>query len=95
MDRVHPDSLLGPAECSGLREQAHGAHGSLYVGSPDTVARKIAHTVRGLGIERFDLKYSNGPMPHDQSMRAIELYGTQVIPRVQQLLSNVDEPIAV
>ncbi len=69
--------------------------GSLYVGSPETVARKIARTVRTLGIDRFDLKYSNGPMPHEQSLRAIELYGTEVIPRVRSLLDADDALIAV
>jgi probable LLM family oxidoreductase len=72
-----------------------GPGGSLYVGSPETVARKIARTVRTLGIERFDLKYSNGPMPHEQSMRAIELYGTEVIPRVRELLVADDAAVAV
>jgi probable LLM family oxidoreductase len=76
-------------------EREAGLGGSLYVGSPETVARKIAHTVRTLGIERFDLKYSNGPMPHEQSMRAIELYGTEVIPRIRHLLVTDDEPAAV
>jgi alkanesulfonate monooxygenase SsuD/methylene tetrahydromethanopterin reductase-like flavin-dependent oxidoreductase (luciferase family) len=76
-------------------EREAGPHGSLYVGSPETVARKIATTVRTLGIERFDLKYSNGPMPHQQSMRAIELYGTEVIPRVRQLLATDHDAVAV
>jgi len=76
-------------------EREAGPGGSLYVGSPETVARKIASTVRTLGIDRFDLKYSNGPMPHGQSMRAIELYGTEVIPRVRDLLAAGGEPIAV
>nr|WP_218884441.1 LLM class flavin-dependent oxidoreductase [Allobranchiibius huperziae] len=62
--------------------------GALYVGSPETVAAKIAATVRTLDVDRFDLKYSNGPLPHEDSMRAIELYGTQVIPRVRELLSE-------
>ncbi len=62
--------------------------GALYVGSPDTVARKIADTVGLLGLDRFDLKYSNGPMPHAQSMRAVELYGTRVIPLVRDLLAG-------
>jgi probable LLM family oxidoreductase len=64
------------------------AHGSLYAGSPETVAHKIAATVQALGVVRFDLKYSNGTMPHDQLMRSIELYGTKVIPRVRELLSE-------
>jgi probable LLM family oxidoreductase len=77
-------------------EREAGSRGSLYVGSPETVARKIARTVRTLGIERFDLKYSNGPMPHEQSMRAIELYGTEVIPRIRDLLAaDDDERVAV
>lgn len=63
------------------------SHGALFVGGPETVARKIADTVRTLGIARFDLKYSAGAIPHDQLMRCIELYGTRVIPRVRELLA--------
>ncbi|WP_232323920.1 LLM class flavin-dependent oxidoreductase [Catenuloplanes japonicus] len=62
--------------------------GALHAGSPETVAQKIARTVRALGITRFDLKYSNGTLPHDAMMRSIELYGTEVIPRVRALLAN-------
>ena len=63
------------------------AAGSLYVGSPETVARKIAATVRALGASRFDLKYSAGTLGHDLMLRSIELYGREVIPRVRALLS--------
>jgi hypothetical protein len=34
-------------------------------------------------------------LPHAQSMRAIELYGTRVIPRVRELLAERSELIAV
>ncbi|WP_423338170.1 LLM class flavin-dependent oxidoreductase [Rhizobium sp. HT1-10] len=61
-------------------------HGSLYVGSPETVARKIAATVKALGLSRFDLKYSAGPLPHEKLMRCIELYGTKVVPMVREIL---------
>jgi probable LLM family oxidoreductase len=61
--------------------------GSLYVGSPDTVARKIAATAQALGLARFDLKYSAGTLAHDRMMRSIELYGREVIPRVHSLLA--------
>lgn len=60
--------------------------GSLYAGAPDTVARKIAATIRSLGISRFDLKYSSGPLTHAAHMRSIALYGREVIPRVRELL---------
>ena len=62
-------------------------NGSLYVGSPETVARKIAATVRDLKIQRFDMKYSTGPVPHAALLTCIQLYGEKVIPMVQDLLS--------
>jgi len=62
--------------------------GSLYVGSPETVARKIAATAKTLDISRFDLKYSAGPLPHEKLMHSIELYGTKVIPMVRELLAQ-------
>lgn len=63
-------------------------HGALFVGSPETVARKIARTVEALGIERFDLKYSTGQMPHETLMRSIESYGIRVIPMVRDMLAG-------
>ncbi|MEY4741591.1 MAG: hypothetical protein RL672_341 [Actinomycetota bacterium] len=62
--------------------------GALYVGSVETVARKIARTIHGLGINRFDFKYSAGPMTQLQAMNNIELYATQVAPRVRELLAE-------
>lgn len=63
-------------------------HGALYVGSPETVARKIARTVKVLGIQRFDMKYSTGPVPHGDLMECIRLYGEKVIPMVQDMLAD-------
>jgi alkanesulfonate monooxygenase SsuD/methylene tetrahydromethanopterin reductase-like flavin-dependent oxidoreductase (luciferase family) len=64
------------------------ADGSLYVGSPDTVARKIARTVRDLGVGRFDLVYTSGSQPISARLRAVELYGTKVVPIVRDLLAS-------
>jgi probable LLM family oxidoreductase len=64
------------------------AHGSLYVGAPETVARKIAATVRTLGVARFDMKYSSGPMQHGVMLKSIELYGKRVIPMVREMLAD-------
>jgi probable LLM family oxidoreductase len=60
--------------------------GALCVGSPETVAAKIAKTARLLSLSRFNLKYSNGTLPHGKLMRSIELFATAVVPRVRQLL---------
>jgi alkanesulfonate monooxygenase SsuD/methylene tetrahydromethanopterin reductase-like flavin-dependent oxidoreductase (luciferase family) len=67
-------------------EHEAGPEGALHVGSPETVATKIAKTVKVLGLSRFDLKYSNGTLPHDTLMASIERYGTKVVPRVRELL---------
>lgn len=61
--------------------------GSLYVGSPETVARKIVATVRALGISRFDMKYSAGALSHEKLMRCIELFGSKVIPLARDMLT--------
>ena len=63
-------------------------HGSLYVGSPETVARKIARAIRALGVGRFDLIYTAGAQPVPRRLRAVELYGTEVIPMVRELLAE-------
>jgi probable LLM family oxidoreductase len=64
-------------------EREAGPDGALCVGSPETVAAKIASTIKFLGLSRFDMKYSAGTLPHDKLLKSIELFGTQVIPRVR------------
>ncbi|MCG2803740.1 MAG: LLM class flavin-dependent oxidoreductase [Cellulomonas sp.] len=85
-DRIGADRGWPPVH----RGQFEGeiAHGSLYVGSPETVARKIAATVELLGVDRFDLIYTSGPQTMSSRLRAVELYGTQVVPRVRELLAE-------
>ena len=72
------------------RFESDVAAGAWHVGSPETVARKIASTVQTLHLDRFDLKYSAGSLPHERLMTGIELYGTQVIPRVRELLGSAE-----
>jgi probable LLM family oxidoreductase len=67
---------------------AEVAHGSLYVGSPETVARKMARAISALGVGRFDLIYTVGAQPASARLRAVELYGTEVIPMVRELLGT-------
>ena len=68
-------------------EAACSPQGALCVGSPETVARKIATTSNLLGLSRFDMKYSHGTLPHEHLLRSIELYATEVAPRVRELVS--------
>jgi probable LLM family oxidoreductase len=62
-------------------------HGSLYVGAPETVARRIATTAKALGLSRFHIKYSAGALSHEKIMRCIELYGRKVIPLTRDMLA--------
>jgi len=84
-DRIGGERGWGPMAPAEFEQEA--SRGSLYVGSPETVARKIAATAKALGLSRFDLKYSAGALPHDKLMRGIELYGHKVIPMVRDLLA--------
>jgi probable LLM family oxidoreductase len=69
-----------------------GPKGALHVGSPETVARKIATTLTATGANRFDLKYGMGGLSHDALMTNIELYGTAVVPRVRELMTSPEQP---
>ena len=83
-DRIGGERGWPPIErASFIREVEHG---SLYVGAPETVARKIAATAKALGIVRFDMKYSAGTLAHEKLMRGIELYGSKVMPLMREML---------
>ena len=85
-DRIGAERGWGPISRAEFDREAD--QGSLYCGSPETVARKIAATAQTLGIARFDMKYSAGTLSHEKLMRSIELYGTRVIPRVRDILGS-------
>ncbi len=84
-DRIGAERGWPPVTRAHFDQEADG--GSLYVGAPQTVARRIAATAKALGIARFDMKYSSGTLPHDKLMRSIELYGTKVMPLVRDMLA--------
>src|SRR3954447_24095133 len=97
MEELWPHSQAGRNRIGARRrepattpdEYRHAASpaGALYVGSPETVAAKIAATARAVGLARFTMKYSAGTLPHDAMMCSIERFGTEVIPRVRELLA--------
>ena len=84
-DRIGAERGWGPLSREEFEREVSG--GALYLGSPETVARKIAATVKALGLQRFQLKISAGPLSQDKLLRCIELYGRQVIPMVRELLA--------
>jgi probable LLM family oxidoreductase len=62
-------------------------HGSMAVGSPETVARKIAAGVKALDASRFSMKVSTGPLSHELITSSIELFGAKVAPLVRDMLA--------
>jgi alkanesulfonate monooxygenase SsuD/methylene tetrahydromethanopterin reductase-like flavin-dependent oxidoreductase (luciferase family) len=70
---------------------AEVAHGALFVGSPETVAQRLASTMRALDVERIGLHYAMGKVPARERRRSIELLGREVFPRVRELLD--EEPV--
>jgi probable LLM family oxidoreductase len=83
-DRIGAERGWPPLQRAGFEREAES--GSLYLGSPETVARRIAATVKALKLDRFDMKYSAGTLSHDKTMRCIELYGRQVMPLVREMV---------
>ncbi|MGY4857049.1 LLM class flavin-dependent oxidoreductase [Cryobacterium sp. AP23] len=85
-DRIGRERGWGPATKARFLQDA-GPDGALFVGSPQTVATKIARMATGLSLSRFDLKYSLGTLSHEKLMTSIELYGTEVAPLVHELMA--------
>ncbi|MCU6791856.1 LLM class flavin-dependent oxidoreductase [Paenibacillus sp. WQ 127069] len=65
-------------------DASRSLEGALYVGDSETVANKIIHMRKHLGFSRFFLHLPVGTMPHEDVMKAIELLGTEVAPRVRE-----------
>ncbi len=83
-DRIGAERGWPPMSRAEYEREAE--RGSLYLGAPETVARKIVATAKTLGLARFDMKYSAGPLSHGKLMRSIELYGSKVIPLVREMM---------
>ena len=60
-----------------------GPNGAMFVGNSDQVAEKLIRMIEDLDLDRFMLHLPLGSMPHGQVLRAIELFGTQVAPKIR------------
>ena len=83
--RIGRERGWAPPTKDGFIQEVH--YGSQYVGSPETVAKKIVHAITSVGAQRFDFKYANGPQNHSKLMNSLELYGKKVIPLVKEMLN--------
>ncbi|MCK9248678.1 MAG: LLM class flavin-dependent oxidoreductase [Solirubrobacteraceae bacterium] len=68
--------------------------GALMVGEPDQVVEKILAQRETLGIERYLGHFSLGSARHADVMRSIELFGTEVAPKVRAEVARREAPVA-
>ncbi|MGT2963818.1 LLM class flavin-dependent oxidoreductase [Streptococcus acidominimus] len=61
--------------------------GAMFVGDPDTVANKMIRVIEDLGLDSFMLHIPVGSMPHEDTLKAIRLYGEEVAPKVRAYFS--------
>lgn len=60
--------------------------GSLMVGSVEQVVEKIVYEYELFGFTRFFAQASMGVVPHELTMKSIELFANQVVPEVKKRL---------
>jgi probable LLM family oxidoreductase len=65
-------------------EASRSLRGALLVGSPQEVIDKILYQHELFGQERFLMQMSLGAMPHQEVLRSIELFGTEVAPIIRR-----------
>jgi alkanesulfonate monooxygenase SsuD/methylene tetrahydromethanopterin reductase-like flavin-dependent oxidoreductase (luciferase family) len=65
-----------------------GPDGHLLVGTPEQVAEKILAHHELFDHDRFLGHISVGVLPHEQALRATELFATEVAPTVRKALSS-------
>ncbi len=87
MNKLGRERGWGPYDRSSF-DFARSFEGALYVGDPETVAAKIIHLRKNVGITRFMLHVPVGTMPHDDVMKAIELLGKEVAPIVREEITK-------
>lgn len=87
MNRIGGERGWGPTSRAQF-DQSIGPEGHLFLGDPETVARKIVAHQRIFRNDRFLLQMAIGLMPHDRLLRGIELYGTKVAPLVREMLAE-------
>jgi len=83
MDRIGRERGWPPMSRAAF-EASRTMRGANFVGSPQEVVDKILFQHQIFGHQRFLLQFSVGTLPHEQVMRSIELFGTEVAPVIRR-----------
>ncbi|TPW31661.1 LLM class flavin-dependent oxidoreductase [Martelella alba] len=87
MNRLGRERGWGPTSRAQF-DASTGPEGALFVGEPEGLAKKIVAHARIFGLDRFMLQMAVGLVPHDELMRAIELFATKTAPMVRDMLAD-------
>jgi len=66
-------------------EQPYGYVTDEIVGSPDTVIKKLTEIIEHLHPGYLHIYGNEGPVPHQEVMRSIALFGREVIPALHEI----------
>ena len=73
----------GPRQAKSYEELQ--ALNNIIVGNPETVTRKLSEIIEHLSPGYLHIYGNEGPMPHEDTMRSIELMGKEVIPALHEI----------
>ena len=59
--------------------------GAIVVGSPETVTKKLAQTIKSLNPGYLILIGSDGNIKHGDVMRSVQLLGREVLPALKEI----------
>ncbi|MGK6350976.1 LLM class flavin-dependent oxidoreductase [Parapedobacter sp. DT-150] len=63
-------------------------HGALFIGEPEAMVDKILYYQELFGLTRFAAHLDVGAPPHRDLMKAIEIYGTKIAPKIRTALDD-------
>ncbi len=87
MDRIGAERGWRPLERQDY-DAGRTLRGATVVGDPDEVAAKILYQHELFDHERFLIQFTVGSLPHEKTLKAIELFGTKVAPIVREEVSR-------
>ena len=87
MDRIGAERGWRPLERQDY-DAGRTLRGATVVGSPEEVAAKILYQHELFEHDRFLIQFTVGSLPHEKTMKAIELFGTKVAPIVRDEVSR-------
>ena len=85
MDRIGRERGWPPLRRQDF-EASRTLRGASFIGSPEEVIEKILFQYEIFKHDRFLIQFSVGSVPHNQLLRSIELFGTEVAPAIRKAI---------